>query len=196
MAVTLDETVRGPRRSPRLFALGVVCLVVAVAAAAVGLAGGLDDPPARQQQRPADATTPTPEGSVSASSPAVELADENIKETGTSGELATLGTARDPAYSHAIRVAVLLEVGQDDTLFCAATRALSCASSQAVWNREAAYYPGTHLTVDVLPRAGHDTNLHPDAIQWFDQARQWTTDLLDDTFDTTGGLASGEGSGR
>jgi len=109
--------------------------------------------------------------------PAAVSQDEALKQTATSGERATLNLARDPKYSKAIRVPTLLVVGAQDALNCGpAGTALSCADSTAVLSREKAdYAPQACLTAEVLPGAGHDTNLHLNAHQWFAAAGDWAT---------------------
>jgi pimeloyl-ACP methyl ester carboxylesterase len=100
--------------------------------------------------------------------PAVLAAD--VSDTFPAGMAATLTTARDPALSKKIRVPVLIVVGQDDTLNCAAT--LPCTTA-AVTARERPRFTAP-LTVVVLPRSGHDTNLHPDSPWLFARELDWT----------------------
>ena len=67
---------------------------------------------------------------------------------------------------------VLLVVGQDDLLNCGP--ALSCASASAVLSREAPDYgPAAEVRAYVLPGAGHDVNLAPNAPRWFRAAIRW-----------------------
>jgi hypothetical protein len=104
--------------------------------------------------------------------PAVVRADERLKQTGTSGEMATLGTARDPRYSRSIAVPVLLVVGAEDWLACGLQ--LPCTGDASVRTREAPFYnPQLALGVIVVPMAGHDTNLHPNASDWYADAQAW-----------------------
>jgi pimeloyl-ACP methyl ester carboxylesterase len=104
--------------------------------------------------------------------PAVLSQDEAMKQTATTGERATLSFARDPRFSQQIRVPTLLVVGEHDQLACGAD--LSCANSAAVLAREQAYYSSwTCLEAVVLAGAGHDTNLHPNALHWYVAAAGW-----------------------
>jgi pimeloyl-ACP methyl ester carboxylesterase len=108
--------------------------------------------------------------------PTVIVVDEAMKQTGTTGEAATIDTANNPVTSQAIQVPVLLVVGQDDTLTCDRFAAMSCADSEAIIAREAPYFSRrSSLQAFIVPRSGHDTNLHPDAARWFDAATRWTT---------------------
>jgi Alpha/beta hydrolase family len=104
--------------------------------------------------------------------PAVAAQDEALKSTATSGEMGSLNVARDPKLSRAIQVPTMLVVGQLDALGCAA--GLSCANAADVLSREQIdYSPTACLSAVVLPGAGHDTNLHPQAHQWYATAGDW-----------------------
>lgn len=108
----------------------------------------------------------------------VEL-DEALKQTATAGERATLNLARDPTYSRAIQVPVLLLVGQYDSLGCNPSVGLDCDSSDVLYQRETSYYgPRANLTACVITDSGHSINLHPNAGVWFDMANEWTTALI------------------
>jgi pimeloyl-ACP methyl ester carboxylesterase len=108
-------------------------------------------------------------------SAAVIAEDESLKQTVTSGELATVVVPVPHAATRRIHVPVLLVVGQDDALNCnRAIAGLSCADSAAVLARESANYsPQACLQAYVLPRSGHSMNLHPDAPDWFAAANRW-----------------------
>ena len=71
---------------------------------------------------------------------------------------------------------VLLALGQDDRLFCSPDLGFSCADSSAIIARESLDYnlQTTCLEAFVLPNAGHDINLHPNARDWFTAASDWT----------------------
>jgi len=107
--------------------------------------------------------------------PAVIAMDERLKQTTTSGELATFGLGFDPSLSRRIHVPVLVVTGQRDFSFCnGALSGFSCANSAAVFARESfAYAPQSCLETYVLRRSGHDINLHPDAHLWFERASDW-----------------------
>jgi pimeloyl-ACP methyl ester carboxylesterase len=116
---------------------------------------------------------------------AVLALDEKLKQTTTSGERATLNLARDPQYSRAIRVPVLLAVGQQDALACSVAAGLSCTNSEAIRNREQPYYsPQTCLSISLIARAGHSSNLHLNAHQWSDTALQWANYRVGNTAHT------------
>ncbi|MBV9794525.1 MAG: alpha/beta hydrolase [Actinobacteria bacterium] len=108
-------------------------------------------------------------------SPAVIGEDEVLKETVTSGELASVVVPIPAASTRQIKVPVLLADGQDDNLDCSASLpGVSCASAAALIAREQPNYaPAACLQAFVLPKAGHSINLHPDAPQWFAEANRW-----------------------
>lgn len=93
--------------------------------------------------------------------PAVVTVDETVKQTSTLAERTTLGAARDVAVTSAIRVPVLITVGENDGLDCNVGIGLSCASPATVLTRETAHFSaGACLSTYVVPEAGHATNLH------------------------------------
>jgi pimeloyl-ACP methyl ester carboxylesterase len=108
--------------------------------------------------------------------PAVIARDEQLKQTGTSGEVDTFGLGFDPTLSQQIHVPVLVVVGQQDVSYCnEALPGFSCTDGGTVNAREGfAYPPQACLETYVLPSSGHDVNLHPDAHLWFEQATDWT----------------------
>jgi pimeloyl-ACP methyl ester carboxylesterase len=112
---------------------------------------------------------------TSYASPAVIKEDEALKETVTSGELASVTVPVPQPTTRRIHVPVLLADGQDDNLDCSASLpGVSCASDAALIAREQAnYVPQACLRAFVLPRSGHSINLHPDAPQWFAAATRW-----------------------
>ena len=101
----------------------------------------------------------------------VVATDEQLKQTATDGEIATVTNGN--LETKDITAPVLLAVGQDDALFCNAM--LSCADGQAVLARETADF-GAAACLDayVLPTAGHSMNLHLNAPEWFAAALSWT----------------------
>lgn len=114
-------------------------------------------------------------------SPAVIREDEALKETVTTGELASVvvPVPVPQATTRQIRVPVLLADGQDDNLDCSASLpGVSCASAAVLIAREQANYaPQACLRAFVLPEAGHSINLHPDAPRWFAAANRWVAQL-------------------
>lgn len=104
---------------------------------------------------------------------AVIAQDEALKQTVTTGELATVADQPPASASQQIHVPVFLAVGQNDLLFCDGT-APSCADSATVIARESQYYSSAaHLQAYVLPSAGHSINLHLNAQKWFERANAW-----------------------
>jgi pimeloyl-ACP methyl ester carboxylesterase len=108
--------------------------------------------------------------------PRVVAADETLKATGTTGELLTINVARNPVYSSAIRVPVLIVVGQKDRLDCdEAVVGLSCQSSKAIEDREESLFPNARsFEAFTLRSSGHSTNLHFDAVVWYLKANLWS----------------------
>jgi alpha-beta hydrolase superfamily lysophospholipase len=113
---------------------------------------------------------------LSVADPAVVATDEATKSTGSAPLLATGDSSFLATTSQAIRVPVLLAVGQNDASFCDATLSQSCASPAAVLARESSDYGAAAcLEAYVLPDSGHDINLHPNAPRWFAYANDWMT---------------------
>jgi pimeloyl-ACP methyl ester carboxylesterase len=100
--------------------------------------------------------------------------DEVTKSTVTTGELSSLGVAYDPAVTQAIRVPVLLAVGQNDALLCGAP--LNCSDAGSLLTSESWFYgPMAQLDTFVLPNSGHSINLHANAPEWFSKAQDWVS---------------------
>jgi pimeloyl-ACP methyl ester carboxylesterase len=79
----------------------------------------------------------------------------------------------DQAPSQRITVPVLLLVGDQDRLFCAPD-AFNCADPASIRQFESSYYPPeAHLRVVVIPRTGHNLNLHYTAPVTFAVAQAW-----------------------
>lgn len=108
--------------------------------------------------------------------PNVIAADERLKATGTTGELSTINVARNPVYSGAITVPVLVVVGQKDRLDCdEAVVGLSCQNRKAIEDREASFFPSAKsFETFTLRSSGHSTNLHYDAVVWYLKANLWS----------------------
>lgn len=101
----------------------------------------------------------------------VVAADEQLKQTATDGEVATVTNGN--LETKDITAPVLVAVGETDLLFCNAM--LSCADSQVVLARESADFDAAAcLDSYVLPLAGHSMNLHLNAPDWFAAAQDWT----------------------
>jgi pimeloyl-ACP methyl ester carboxylesterase len=107
--------------------------------------------------------------------PRVVAVDEASKATTTTAERASLALARDPELTRQIGVPVLVATGERDLLGCdPGDPGLSCADETAVMARESRYFsPVAHMQVYVQPQAGHDTNLAPNASDWFCAANRW-----------------------
>jgi pimeloyl-ACP methyl ester carboxylesterase len=113
---------------------------------------------------------------VAYADPLVIAQDEATKSTGSDTELSTGDTAFLASTSQAIQVPVLLAVGQYDNSFCNDAIGLSCDNVTTLLNREAQDYSSAPcLQAYVLPLAGHDINLHPDAGQWYAAANAWVS---------------------
>jgi len=104
--------------------------------------------------------------------PQVIALDEATKETVTTGEAATNVDAIFSETTRQIRVPVLLALGQYDNSFCTGN---ICDSAESVAAFEAPFFsPEANLQVYVLPDAGHSINLHQNAPEWYEAARQWS----------------------
>ncbi|WP_433616793.1 alpha/beta hydrolase [Dactylosporangium sp. CA-139114] len=104
--------------------------------------------------------------------------DERTKATGTTGERATMGLARDPFYSRHITAPVLLIVGDHDALSCD-DAALPCSTAAQVCARERPYYPaGSQVSVVVIPGAGHSIHGHRTAPLEFVVSNAWSRTAL------------------
>jgi hypothetical protein len=100
--------------------------------------------------------------------------DESMKGTGTSGETATLASARTPTITQAIRVPVMISEGQFDVLHCNAAAGLSCATPAAIYTRESPNFgPRACLKTWVVQNAGHATNWHLKSIDQYNFAHLW-----------------------
>ena len=95
--------------------------------------------------------------------------DEAMKETVTPAELSIdLSVFK---LEKEIRVPVLVVIGQNDLFFCTPE---VCASADSVAANEAPFFsPEACLQAFVLPNAGHNINLHPNAREWYEAAHQW-----------------------
>ncbi len=97
-------------------------------------------------------------------SPAVVATDEANKDTNTLAELegilSLLGEPPAQQPSAQVTVPVLVVVGVDDNIFCAAVTVYNCANPASVQAFESRYYPpAAHLKVAVIPDTGHDLAL-------------------------------------
>jgi pimeloyl-ACP methyl ester carboxylesterase len=101
--------------------------------------------------------------------PQVLALDEQTKETVTTGELNGLGTWAP--LTAAIRVPVLVVVGDIDTLFCPDPEGCTASGNLAA---EAAFYaPEACAELSAVPETGHDLNLHFSAPATYDLILEW-----------------------
>lgn len=78
-------------------------------------------------------------------------------------------------YSALIDVPVLVAMGEKDPLFCGPL-ARDCSTAEAIVAQEKLYYAGApSLSAYVVPGAGHDINLHPDAKRYQRAVVDWVT---------------------
>jgi pimeloyl-ACP methyl ester carboxylesterase len=123
-------------------------------------------------------TDPTSPG---AANQAVIARDTVVEDVGPAGMQNTLDTARDPRLSDAITAPVLIATGEQDLIGCDPTQPstgpLSCATIQAVANRERSLFSGTSCLGIVVVAGGHDTALHPDAPELFADTNQWLAQM-------------------
>lgn len=100
--------------------------------------------------------------------------DEAMKQTGTLTERSTLGAARNTTITLAVKVPVLITVGQYDNLYCDEATGLTCASSAAIKTREAANWGAKAcLTTYMVVDAGHSSGLHIKARDSYNYAHTW-----------------------
>jgi pimeloyl-ACP methyl ester carboxylesterase len=114
--------------------------------------------------------------------PAMIAADEAAKGVASVATAAQINYVRaNPTLTNAITVPVLDAVGDRDNVNCnAALPGLSCASAADVAARERQYFARACYRAFVLPRSGHDMNLHRSAPVWFDAANRWARSVVAD----------------
>lgn len=99
--------------------------------------------------------------------------NELIKSTATIGEGLSLPETYRPEHSLAIKVPVLNVVGEHDALFCGEDVKFG-ADATSVHEFESAFYSAeASLETHVIPSSGHSLNIHRNAVEWFEIARQW-----------------------
>jgi pimeloyl-ACP methyl ester carboxylesterase len=112
--------------------------------------------------------------------PAVVAYDEAHKDTVPTTDLTSLATtwALPPRLNESDRVTtpVLVVIGQQDAIFCAAPPVLGCSQQADLVASEGPYYgSAASLTIDSIAGTGHDIALHPSADQSFGLISQWIT---------------------
>jgi pimeloyl-ACP methyl ester carboxylesterase len=110
--------------------------------------------------------------------PAVVKVDEQTKDTGTLGEVETLGEYLLPiSEAQHVDAPVLLAVGEHDLAFC--TTVLPCPGGDAVVARERPYFaPQANLTGYVLPDTGHNIALELNSTQANQAMLDWADSVL------------------
>jgi pimeloyl-ACP methyl ester carboxylesterase len=101
--------------------------------------------------------------------PQVLALDEQTKDTVTTGELTDLATWAP--FTAAIRVPVLVVVGDYDTLFCADPG--GCTATGALAAEAAFYSPEACAELVAIPETGHDLNLHFSAPATYGVILEW-----------------------
>ncbi|CAF0944219.1 unnamed protein product [Didymodactylos carnosus] len=112
--------------------------------------------------------------------------DEQLKETGTLGELA-LGIFKFSAsVSLSINVPVLVVIGQKDIEYCQQDYAVSCENSGIVLQRETPFYStNTCLETYVQTESAHAINLHRNAQDWYQMAVNWSNRRIGKTWNSS-----------
>jgi pimeloyl-ACP methyl ester carboxylesterase len=101
--------------------------------------------------------------------------DEALKSTVTGAELASVFQADRGAdgWSRRVTVPVLAAVGRLDATYCG-DGGSDCARARALHAAERPFWAGTRsLTTFVLPRSGHNLNLHRNARRFFAATACW-----------------------
>jgi pimeloyl-ACP methyl ester carboxylesterase len=107
--------------------------------------------------------------------PDVTAADEQLKDTGTAGELAAAQVPTTPADSpsRAIDKPTLIVMGDQDALFCGPPDGPDCTSAN-LKAAEAPFYPGApRLRALAVAQAGHDVTLHANAPSVDRRIQRW-----------------------
>jgi alpha-beta hydrolase superfamily lysophospholipase len=106
---------------------------------------------------------------LQAADPTVIALDEATKETATAGEAASF--YQWEALTRLVHTPVLSAVGDHDRFFCD----IQCGTPLSATSLEPAYWsPDACLELFVLPHAGHDIDLHPNAPTFFAAATDWS----------------------
>jgi pimeloyl-ACP methyl ester carboxylesterase len=105
--------------------------------------------------------------------PELSTYNEQIKSTATWGEGNSLPETYRPEHSRAVKVPVLVVVGEHDALFSSSDVGFA-AQSEAVHTFEREYYaPEAELETHVVPGVGHSLNVHRGTVEFYDVARDW-----------------------
>ncbi|MFF5258483.1 alpha/beta hydrolase [Actinomadura viridis] len=109
--------------------------------------------------------------------PEMSELNERIKATATLGEGESLPVTYEVEHSLAIKVPVLVVVGEHDALFSSEHVAFAAESGPVHDFEKEFYAPEARLEAHVLPGAGHSLNIHRNAVDWFETARRWADGL-------------------
>ncbi|MGW5879079.1 alpha/beta hydrolase [Nocardiopsis terrae] len=105
---------------------------------------------------------------ASTADPEVIAADERTKAADVYSEDFPM-----PTENAAIRVPVLVVVGEYDRLLCGEGGTDSSSSTRFLEQESQWYSPEARLEAVVVPDTGHALNLHRTASRWFSVAREW-----------------------
>jgi pimeloyl-ACP methyl ester carboxylesterase len=105
--------------------------------------------------------------------PALSEHNELIKSTATLGEGESLPLTYETELSRAVKVPVLVVVGEHDALFSGEQVAFAAEAGQVHEFEQSFYATEARLETRILPGAGHSLNLHRNAADWFEETRDW-----------------------
>lgn len=91
--------------------------------------------------------------------PAVLAKDEELKQTDTTGELATFAVPALVEAGVKIKVPTLLVVGEHDVFFCTPPQHQPCSQAQVLDSQQPYFAPGANLRAYVQRGAGHNIAL-------------------------------------
>jgi hypothetical protein len=105
---------------------------------------------------------------------AIPAYEESVKSLATTAERASIGAARNPAVLQAIKVPVIMVVGQFDALFCDEASGLTCATAAAVKTREGPNFAARAcFSTYVVQNAGHAYGLHIKGRDAYNATNNW-----------------------
>lgn len=105
--------------------------------------------------------------------PEISQYNEEIKSTATLGEGQSLPQTYQAEFSRAVKVPVLIVVGERDALFSGAAVSFAADSASVHEFEKDFYAPEARLETHVIPRAGHSLNIHRNAPDWFKLTHNW-----------------------
>lgn len=109
-----------------------------------------------------------------AANPAVVAYDEHVKSVISGGQVATGGPKLLPVLGDGadVEMPVLVVMGKRDAIFCDRL-VLSCTEGSIRATESTFYRDAESLTVEVVPRAGHNLALHPSVSRSQDTIASW-----------------------